>query len=419
MDMKCKAGALLLAGSMTLALSGLAVAGGLRNSARESGLTLNASYMGEVAANLSGGDRRTALYTQQVEVEALLDMERIADIEAARAQVTLNYRDGRSLSQTILHNQFPVQELHSYSQIVRLSQFNWLQHFAHDQVIVRVGWSPLGNDFATLPAFCRFQNLVICGHANAMTVNSGSLNGPISQWGARIKVWPAESFYINTGAYRNNTDGAAHGGFDLSFDHDGTFYPIELGWAQRNNPSHDSMALGAYYNTAHTRDVYYDINRDPAGLTGRPFLQRGGRYGGYLIGQRVIHQSESGNTAQTLSIFGIAGFGDNATARFRRFANAGALYQAPFAYRPNDFVSFMIAWAATNPRLSRYQRDRNQLLPDSVAVQRWEAVVELDYGFQATPWLLVQPNLQYIAQPGGNPDRGDAVVLGLHFAVKL
>jgi porin len=198
MVLTCKARALLLAGSMTFAVPALALADsaaddwrhrdtltgdldGLRKSARESGLTLNASYMGEIAANLSGGDRHTALYAQQVEVEALLDMERIADIDEARIQVTLNYREGRSLTQEVLHNQFPVQELYSYPQILRLSQFNWLQQFADDYVIVKIGWSPLGNDFATLPSFCRFQNLVICGHANAMSVNSGSLNGPISQ----------------------------------------------------------------------------------------------------------------------------------------------------------------------------------------------------------------------------------------------
>ncbi len=349
---------------------------------------------------MSGGDRQTALYTQQVEVEALLDMERIANVDAARVQATLNYRDGRSLSQEVLHNQFPVQELYSYSQILRLSQFNWLQRFADDRVIVKIGWSPLGNDFATLPGFCRFQNLVICGHANAMTVNSGSLNGPISQWGARIKVWPTESFYIQTGAYRNNINASTAGGFNLSFDHNGSFYPIELGWEPHASAPHSSIAFGAYYNSADTRDVYYDVNRNSAGQTGMPFLQHGGRYGGYVIGQHVIHQPETGNGAHTLSIFGIAGVGDNSTARFSRFANAGALYQGPVSCRPNDFASFMIAWAATNPRLSQYQRDRNQMLPGSGSAQRWEAVIEVDYGIQATPWLLVQPNLQYIAQPG-------------------
>ena len=46
-------------------------------------------------------------------------------------------------------------------------------------------------------------------------------------------------------------------------------------------------------------------------------------------------------------------------------------------------------------------------------------MIELDCGIQATPWLLLQPNLQYIIQPGGNHYRSDALVLGLHFAVRL
>lgn len=394
---------------------------GLRNSASESGLTFNGSYIGEAAASLSGGDRHTARYAQQVELETLLDMERIAHIDDARLQVTLNYRDGRSLSEEVLHNQFSVQEVFSTSsaQILRLSQFNWLQHFANRRVTVQIGWSPLGNAFARLPDFCKFQGFVICGHSNAMTQNGGSINGPVSQWGARIKFWPTEHFYVNTGAYRNNIDGSTDRGFDLSFDNDGTYYPIELGWERREGAPRGSIALGAYYNTVDTPDVYYDTNHDPAGVTGLPFLQHGGRHGGYVMGEQVIYQPESGNAARTLSVLGIAGGGDHATARFRRFAIGGAVYQGPFANRPDDFVSFMVAWAQTNPRLSRFQSDRQQVVPDSASVQRWETVIELDCGIQATPWLLLQPNLQYIVQPGGSDDRGDALVVGLHFAVKL
>lgn len=414
---------------MTFALPSIAFAqgavtgdwGGLRNTANESGVTLGGTYMGEAAASLSGGDRRTARYTQQAEVEALLDMERLADIDDARLQITLNYRHGHSLSKEILHNQFSTQELFSErsSQILRLSQLNWLQHFADGRVTVQVGWSPLGNAFARLADFCKFQNFVICGHSNANTLNGGSINGPVSQWGARIKVRPTQRFYVNTGAYRNNNDGGKDRGFDLSFDDDGNYYPLELGWERSEGAPRGLLALGGYYNSVNTHDVYYDIDHEPAGVTGLPFLEHGGRYGGYVMGEQLIYQPEPGNSARGLSIMGIAGGGDPATARFRRFAIGGALYQGPLANRPNDFVSLMVAWAQTNPRLSRFQHDRNERLPDSASVQRWETVIELDCGIQATPWLLLQPNLQYIVQPGGNDDRSDALVLGLHFAVRL
>lgn len=52
-------------------------------------------------------------------------------------------------------------------------------------------------------------------------------------------------------------------------------------------------------------------------------------------------------------------------------------------------------------------------------MQHWETALELDYGIQATPWLILQPNLQYIVQHGGNDSRTNAFVLGLHVAVKL
>jgi porin len=375
--------------------------------------------MGEAAGVLSGGDRHTARYAQQIEVETLLDMERIAGIHDARAQMTLNYRTGRSLSRDVLHNQFSVQELYSDSQILRLSQLNWLQHFADRRVTVQVGWSPVGNHFARLPSFCKFQSFVVCGHANANTVNGGSQNGPISQWGARIKLWPTEHFYINTGVYRNNIDGGTDGGFDLSFDHDGNYYPLEIGWTRADGARRGSIAIGGYYNSAETPDVYYDFNHDPAGVTGLPFLLHSGRHGGYVMGEQVVYQPDPENPARGLTLMGIAGFGDEATARFRHFAIAGAVYQGPFASRPDDFMSFMAAWARTNPRLSRFQRERKDRRPDSPPAQRSETVLELGFGIQATPGLLLQPNLQYIVQPGGNDDRRNELVLGLHFAINF
>src|SRR5262249_24071225 len=146
-------------------------------------------------------------------------------------------------------------------------------------------------------------------------------------------------------------------------------------WKRREGAPRGSIAIGGYYNSVNTPDVYYDINRDSAGLTGLPFLLHSGRYGAYVMGEQVIYQPDPENPARALSIMGIAGGGDNATARFRHFAIAGAVYQGPFASRPDDFVSFMVAWARTNPRLSRFQRDRAQTKPYGPSAQSSETVI--------------------------------------------
>lgn len=44
-------------------------------------------------------------------------------------------------------------------------------------------------------------------------------------------------------------------------------------------------------------------------------------------------------------------------------------------------------------------------------------VLEATYQAQITPWLSVQPDLQFIIQPGGNGSIPNALVLGLSASV--
>jgi porin len=58
-----------------------------------------------------------------------------------------------------------------------------------------------------------------------------------------------------------------------------------------------------------------------------------------------------------------------------------------------------------------------------------ETIIELTYQAQVTPWLIVQPDLQYVVHPGGNiPNPNvsgdntpikDALVMGLRTAIKF
>ena len=38
---------------------------------------------------------------------------------------------------------------------------------------------------------------------------------------------------------------------------------------------------------------------------------------------------------------------------------------------------------------------------------------EINYGMAATPWLLLHPGAQYVVNPSGRKDLGDAIVFGL------
>lgn len=394
--------------------------GGLRTKLEKAGITFNAHYASESAGIVAGkGLRRTARYTQQLDLETLFDLERMAGIPDAKIQFTLTDRKGRSLTNDVLHNQFSVQELYGAGQNFRLAELNYQQDFDDHRVQIELGWSPLGDHLARLPDFCKFQNGVICGHANAMTTNSGAHNFPTAEWGARITAYPVPHFYVTTGVFQVNPDaGNKDKGFDLSFDSTGVFLPVELGWETGRGEGGlpGDYKVGAYYNTSDAPDVYDDINHRPAGLTGEPFLERNGRFGGYGIASQTVYQSST-DPARHLRLGIMAGMGDKATARYDWFWLAGGVWQAPFDNRPHDFVSFTAAYAHTNPRVTRFQRERDSVLPGVVAIQTYEGVVEVDYGAQVTPWLILRPNVQYILRPGGAGAIPNAVVLGLYAQV--
>ncbi|MEG1090480.1 MAG: carbohydrate porin, partial [Acinetobacter sp.] len=39
--------------------------------------------------------------------------------------------------------------------------------------------------------------------------------------------------------------------------------------------------------------------------------------------------------------------------------------------------------------------------------------IELNYSYNATKWLMLRPNLQYVINPGSSNNVDDALVLGL------
>jgi porin len=94
---------------------------------------------------------------------------------------------------------------------------------------------------------------------------------------------------------------------------------------------------------------------------------------------------------------------------------AGIVYQGPFN-RDGDNVGFAIDSARVG-----YPLDSVGALASQYRFHGYETVLELSYQAQALPWLQVQPDIQYVINPGGgipNPSRpgqlvSSAAVFGL------
>ena len=155
------------------------------------------------------------------------------------------------------------------------------------------------------------------------------------------------------------------------------------------------------------------------GDTGLPGLYRAG---GYYDSNRYAFLDDSGRRADRelrvlpgwasrwctgtagsgatrgLSLFGALIFAPHsASTRFPGFASAGASYRGLVPGRDDDTAAFALYYGG-------FSRD----LPG----QTYELVFEWTYAIAVSGWLTVQPDVQYVINPGGRSSVGNAVVVG-------
>jgi porin len=373
---------------------------GARTRLREMGVDFQFQYTGELGYNPTGGTESTARYANQFTAGATFDLERLLDVPAAKFQVTLTQRTGKSLSEDAQLGTFqPVQEVYGRGHTIRLTDFWYQQQFANGLVDWKIGRMPFNEDFAAFP--CDFQNLVFCGADPGKLVGNYIYNLPISQWATRAKFNLNGFGYFELGAYDANPK---YLGFEdqvlpvFFSDSTGVIIPVELAWLPkfRNGSLPGSYKIGGWYDTSQANDVADDSNGDPFLASGLPPRVNRGRYGSYLAFQQQV--------SENLTLFLNAVFADRRTSRTDRQIAAGFIYKSPFRSRPQDDIGFAVASTHLNDRI-----------PGEDTSSEYDA--ELYYTYRPMNGLLVRPNIQYVYHAGGKPGNDAVVVLGLKTSV--
>ena len=99
----------------------------------------------------------------------------------------------------------------------------------------------------------------------------------------------------------------------------------------------------------------------------------------------------------------------------RNFVNfyfdTGLSYKGLIPTRDNDTVGIGFGYAQLS------NGARSSLRDEGANPIGAEMVIELTYQAEITPWLIVQPDLQYIINPGGATDVNNALVIGGRAAI--
>jgi porin len=365
--------------------------GGVRTNLENHGISFNLSYINQLASDFSGGERQGSDFAQQASVDAIIDLEKIAGLRGGTIDIGFDQRFGRSTVADFVGSKIPDQFVEGAGENFRVTSLSYTQIFDRGFITTEVGDYSMGNLYGNDKFFCNFESNAFCGHMTAQPNDSnGWSDYPVARWGGNITLKPTSNSYIQAGVFESNPSNATFpDGLKISLSGStGVIIPVQLGvtTAFFGLPGHYN--IGAYYDTSSIADVVIPEKIDT------------GRYGGYVIFDQMLisfsHDNERG-----LYVFGSYTHTDNRTTEIPQQIVGGFDIQGPLASRPRDFVDIGVSNISVNHRLIVAE---NATLADQditdFQLEQGETDIEAGYGFQAAPWLLIHPNIQYIGNPG-------------------
>jgi len=378
---------------------------GKRTELAQQGIKFEVNILTDTAYLAEGGRNEGAdpLTSAQLWLGTQLDMEKLAGWDGVTVRAVATARQGQSTSVRDLQGNAPhmanVQGTFGRgNQDSRLSELSIEKTFKDQGLSIKAGRLGLGMDFNVMA--CDFASTAFCAAQMGKWQGNIWMNTPVSQWGARVKQQLNPEVAVQVGVYEFNPDngnGKAEGqGWSLDTDHaDGVTIPAEVVWTPKSfvNGLPGSYRVGGMYNTAD------DIANQKDIATGEG---KNRTFAGWLAIEQQLTSTGSGR--QGLHSFANFTWHDRDTNKVDNSQQIGVKYIGLVDSQPNDILGLAVNRVHVNDRFA----DSRPAFDASA-----EYNIELNYSYNATKWLMLRPNLQYVVNPGSSNQVDNALVLGL------
>ena len=397
--------------------------GGLRSRLNDLGVSFNIGGVDEAVANLSGGTQRTAQQAGQVGWQTKFDLQKLIGLQGGTFEVTLVQRWGRNLAADAgIPALQLLNEVYGRGNILRLEEFAYKQEMFDNRFDLTVGKLALGDEFFEFS--CDFINLTFCGSPPGNIVGDYMFNWPVSVWAAVGKANLPSDLYLKAGVFDSNPLYlATTPNYALlpSFppNSQGVILPAELGWKPKFGDLMGDYKIGGWWNNSAAPNAATSVNGEPILVSGLPGLPGHGRYGfSTELQQQLTHDSENSDPKNGLYAFFNATFADRRTST-QDYQIALGIFQQGIGSRAKDGFGLAVGTTEVNPNVANAQVVANALGVGPGYVQHNEYATEAWYGWQATGWMNLKFDAQYVVCPGGYtaPTNRNAFVLGVRTTV--
>lgn len=421
--------------------------GGVRSALAPGGVSLSVQEISEYFGNVSGGIHQGFQYNGLTNATLQLDTAKAFGLEGGLLNISALQIHGTNLSTdnlSTLQTASGVQANRSN----RLWELWYQQKFmADDRIDVRVGQQSLDQEFMLSASAQYFVNSAFGWPILPATdLPGGGPAYPLASLGARVSARPMAGVTLLAGVFSATPVSNASGDPQMQNRH-GTGFPLGRGTlsiaeAQFSDPATSGTAgygsppqpewryrVGAWYSTQSFADQRFDdgglslSNPDSSNVA----VRHHGNYAWYVVGDHYLwHDAQ--NVHRGIAVF-FRAMGTPLKDRNTIDAglNLGIVWHAPFNTRSDDLLGFALGYAHVSSRTSALDRDSNAFNGTANPVRSSEKFIELTYQFQATPWLQLQPDIQYVFRPGaglvdpGNSQRRirDEMVLGVRSTISF
>lgn len=379
---------------------------------RGDGINPFLNYAGVFQGNPVGGMSHATAYSHEIVFGAELNLQRYLGLPGGSLIVSGINATGDNLSEDI-GNLFTVSQAYT-SQTILLSNLALRLEWFDRKFELRLGRMASGQFFARLPAFDLQVTGGINGNPNSLYTNIPFTTSAGPTWGGYAKFLPTPTTYASAGVFQASSRSSlpsAHGVDFTIRKGDGVLVLVETGWFPTfgthrstdgkgtDDPGYPGIyKVGAYYS-AYTFTNYLGGTESTA-------------YGFYGMGQQMVWRGDDPDhhfsfwggfvlsPQQSIALTPLMGF-------------VGAVWQGAIPTRSEDQILLTVLSAGYGDNYAKSQERAG------VGNPTHETVVEVSYLFQVTKQIAIQPDLQWILNPGGTGRIPNALVLGVQVSASF
>ncbi len=381
---------------------------GTRDMVSEKGVSFSLSYKADNTSNVSGGLQRKGSYLHNIDLLVAVDAERLLNWKGGSFLVHAMSNNGARFSKYVGDAQTASNI--DAPKMTKLYQAWAQQSLMEGRLSFLVGLYDLNSEFYVVRPSLLFLNTSFgVGKELSQTGRSGPSIFPNTSAALRVKMQPSDALSFQVAAFdavpgspsdptspslrMNSTEGALVIG-EVSFSWNGI---------EQENIGAGKYTIGTWLYTSEFNEV--QANAVTGGST-----RSTANNGFYLLAEQNLY-AEPGTEGEGLSLFSRLGFANGGINRFASNFSAGVVYTGVFPDRDQDKLGVALTVANNSDNYI------SAALLSGSSVATGELAFEFTYRAQVTPWLVAQPDFQYIVHPGTNPSLDNASVFGTRFEV--